>query len=258
MKVFSVFFQVIFILSFGSVVFAQDSSSSAKEEFESYERNFSQVTTTAKPASASGSLSINPAEKPRRTTPKPRNKPTAPQNKPVNKPRPAAAAKNVGLPGMKIWLEKQTNCAGAFTRAAPTSIFRNGDCVRVKFRLNFEGYLTIFNRGSSGSLEKIFPLNNQNNRVFPKTDNLIPDNRGWEFYGKAGNENLFFIVSKLPLANESHRDLEDKEVEEDSGEATEIYDRDLKPRTEKNEIFVLANETRFEKPLIFRLRLRHR
>ncbi len=38
----------------------------------------------------------------------------------------------------------------------------------------------------------------------------------------------------------------------------EVYDRDLKPRTEKNEIFILASEERLEKPLIFRLTLKHR
>ena len=160
---------------------------------------------------------------------------------------------------MKIWLEKQTNCTGAFSLVAPTSIFRSGDCVRVKFRLNFEGYLTIINRGSSGSIDKIYPLKNQNNKIFPKTDNLIPDNRGWEFFDEKGNENLFFIVSKLPLKDDSHREIESQEINEDeSGQPAEVYDRDLKPRTEKNEIFVLANESRLEKPLIFRLTLKHR
>lgn len=255
MKIFCVFLQLMFFVALSSVAYAQ----SAKEDFDEYERNFSQITANSKPFSASGSLSIEPSGKPPRpgTKGKPPRKPTPPQKPPTVKPK--VTAPNVGLPGMKIWLEKQTNCKGAFATVAPTSVFETGDCVRVKFRLNFDGYLTIINRGSSGSIDKIYPLKNQSNRISPKTDNFIPDNRGWEFYNEAGNENLFFIVSKAPIENENHREIEGfSGSDDDSDDVTEVYDRDLRPRTEKNEVFVLANETRLEKPLIFRLTLKHR
>jgi hypothetical protein len=125
--------------------------------------------------------------------------------------------------------------------------------------MNFEGYLTIVNYGSSGSSEKIFPLNNQSNKIFPKTDNFIPDNQGWEFFDEKGDENLFFVVSKLPLSGDVLREIErSRNIETERAQETEVYDRDLKPRTEKNEIFILAGETRLQKPLIFRLTLKHR
>ena len=257
MKIFSLFLQVIFFASVCSIVSAQDSTSTAKEDFESYERNFSQVTVTPKPLAPRNNISTKPTASPGPGSVKTPRKTVALKNNTGSSKTNVSAA--TGLPGMKIWLEKQTSCTGAFSLVAPTSIFTNGDCVRVKFRLNFEGYLTIINRASSGSIDKIYPLKDQNNKISPKTDNLIPDNQGWEFFDQKGNENLFFIVSKLPLKNEIHREIENQEINEnESSQPAEVYDRDLKPRTEKNEIFVLANETRLEKPLIFRLTLKHR
>lgn len=108
---------------------------------------------------------------------------------------------------MKICLKKQTNCTGAFLLAAPTFIFKTGDCVRARFRLNFEGYLTIVNYVSSSSLEKTFPLNVREKVIFPKTDNFVLDNLGWEFYSEARKENLFLIVSNLPPSNEILREI---------------------------------------------------
>lgn len=239
MKYFSIFLLLTAFSAFGAAsVFAQAAPArpSAKEEFESYERNFSQVEPAkpvAKPA--------KPAKKP------------VPTKKPTAKPIVAST----GMPGMKIWLEKQAGCKGAYLLAAPSSIFKTGDCVRARFRLNFQGYLTIFNYGSSGAIDRIYPLENQGNRIAPKTDHFLPDNRGWEFFNETGNENLFFIVSKLPLADNVIEEIESRRnITSDSPE--EIYDRDLRPRTEKDEIFILAGEARLEKPLIFRLALKHR
>ncbi|HSK74297.1 MAG TPA: DUF4384 domain-containing protein [Pyrinomonadaceae bacterium] len=249
MRFFKIFLPLIIFGAFVTSLSAQEAPLSAKEEFEEYERNFSQVKETK----ASVKTKVSP---PHSSLPKPSKKPTAIKNR---VPRRKKQASSVGSPGMKIWLEKQTGCAGSFRLVAPTSVFKTGDCVRARFRLNFEGYLTIVNRGSSGSVEKIFPLENQSNKIYPKTDNFIPDNRGWEFYDQAGNENLFFIVSKQPLRDDIFREIQGKQnARRQSAGDLEVYDRDLKPRTEKNEVFILAGEKRLEKPLIFRLTLKHR
>lgn len=246
MKVYKVILPLIIFALFVFNAAAQQTPRSAQEEFDEYERNFHQVTK-------SKSTEKKPFSKP---SSKPNAKSKAAAKSRITKTK---SASGVGLPGLKIWLEKQTGCAGAFLLAAPSSVFKTGDCVRARFRLNFEGYLTIVNYGSSGSINKIFPLNNQENKIFPKTDNFIPDNRGWEFYNESGNENLFFVVSKLPLSDDIFREIQSKGNQKiENFRDLEVYDRDLKPRTEKSEIFVLAAEERLEKPLIFRLTLKHR
>lgn len=248
MKSFRLVITLIIFAVFNSSLAAQEAERSAKEEFEEYERNFSQVVKT----NASVKTVVSAAR------PAPRKPP-----KQVTKKKTVTERKNqtssVGSPGMKIWLEKQTDCAGRFRLVAPTSVFRTGDCVRARFRLNFEGYLTVINRGSSGAIEKIFPLENQSNKIYPKTDNFIPNNQGWEFYDEAGNENLFFIVSKQPLRDDIFREIQGKStIKTQTAGDLEVYDRDLRPRTEKNEVYVLAGEKRLEKPLVFRLTLKHR
>ena len=65
MKIFSLFLQIVFFALLSSIVSAQDSTSSAKEDFESYERNFSQVTVTSKPLAPRNNVSPKPAANPR-------------------------------------------------------------------------------------------------------------------------------------------------------------------------------------------------
>ena len=165
-----------------------------------------------------------------------------------------------GCRGMKLWLEQQKGFDGNFLVVAPDVAFQSGDCVRVGFRLNFQDFLTIINWGTSGHREVIFPLNRQSNKIFPKTDNYLPDNQGWEFDEQAGKEQLIFIISRSDVSENfiddflAKRDL----VTEDSADL-EIYDRDLKPRTGENKsVYVLASNERLEKPLVFRLTLKHR
>ncbi|MGI8883467.1 MAG: DUF4384 domain-containing protein [Pyrinomonadaceae bacterium] len=259
MKIFKIVLPLIIFGAASLIGAAQETPRTANEEFEDYERNFSQVEKAGKNAAKklpSSKMTQNPP-KVLKSIPNVTVKTTSTQKK--TNPAAKQSATGSGLPGMKIWFEKQSDCAGAFATVAPTSVFKTGDCVRTRFRLNFDGYLSIVNYGSSGLTKQIFPLDSQNNKILPKTDNFIPDKQGWEFDGEAGDEKLFFIVSKLPLNGDAIREIESRRNSktESTGEL-EIYDRDLKPRTEKNEVFVLAGETRLEKPLVFRLTLKHR
>ena len=160
---------------------------------------------------------------------------------------------------MKIWIERQTNCRGQFVSVNPTGVFQSNDCLRMRFRLNFEGFLTIINLGTSGKNEVIFPSDGQSNQIFPKTENFLPDNKGWQFDDTAGNEQIIFIVSKSAIDQSfidgyvNKRDI----VMTDSADL-EVYDRDIKPRTENDSVYILSNETRLEKPLVFRMTLKHR
>ena len=237
---------------FGSAT-AQNSATSAENDFNNYERGLIQ-TPIAKPS-----------KKFQRS--KPRPKPSQPLKSKQSKNQPAVKPKttspeppqNVGLPGIKVWFERQNGCEGIFSSVAPTSVFTTGDCVRVRFKTNFEGYLTIINFGTSGSKKVIFPFDGLSNRIASKSENYLPDSKGWEFTGTAGNERLFFIVSSSP-SDKKYSDVitENRASKSDDSSAVEIYDRDLTPRTENDSVYVMADEQKLEKALIFRLTLKHR
>jgi hypothetical protein len=237
----------IILLSAFGVVSAQENSVSAEDEFEVYERNISQ-TPPQKPRKNASNKSTN-------------TKPVKPTVSPVVRQNNDSKIKTQvsGLPGMKIWLERQIGCDGQFSLVAPTSVFKSGDCLRAKFRINFDGYLTIINLGTSGKNTVIFPLDDENNRIYPKTENYLPDNQGWEFDDQTGNEQLIFIISRVNIPAKFIKDfVNNRELIVADSPDIEVYDRDLKPRTEKSSVYFLAPEARLEKPLVFRMTLKHR
>lgn len=241
-QIFKIFLILTLFLGFGLSVSAQQNQNSAEQEFEEYERNLSQTAPTNKKTKTS--------KKPRPTT-KPTKRPTSTQ---TNRTR----VTNVGAPGMKIWIERQTSCAGQFSSVAPTAVFRSDDCIRMRFLLNFEGYLTIINLGTTGTNSIKFPLNNQSNRILPKTDYYLPDNEGWEFDETPGNEQFIFIVSRVEIKREFIEGyLNSRNAVTNNSSDFEVYDRDIKPRSEKDSIYVLSDETRLEKPIVFRMTVKH-
>jgi len=241
-------FAIIFFALFGNAA-AQISESSAESDFDNYERGLTQTSTaTTKPV------------KKMPKSPAPR-KIKLPYKQSAHKPKviPVEKKANSGLPGIKIWSERQVQCEGQFFSAAPTSIFTTGDCVRLRYKLNFEGYLTIVNLGTSGNLKVIFPLEEARNLVYPTSENYLPNEKGWEFEGEAGSEQLFFVVSNKPLDKKYLDDfIKRRSLTTEDSSALKIYDRDLVPRSENNSIYVLADEQKLEKAVIFRLTLKHR
>ncbi len=231
---------VIFV-SFG---FAQVKTDTATEDFDEYERNFDERTPTPK-----RTKTRTPIRTPRGKTPTPTPKPT---------PTPI---KSVGKPGMKIWLERQISCDGEkpFLIVKPTTVFQTGDCVRVRFRLNFSGYLTIINLGTSGKNRTLFPEENQSNKLALKTDYYLPETGSWKFKGEPGNEQLVFIVSKSPMKKTNADDYDgSRSFGDENSDAVEINDKDIVPLTENEEVYILSDDTRLEKPLEFRMTIRHR
>lgn len=167
---------------------------------------------------------------------------------------------SVGLPGMKIWLQKQVACKNGFITVLPKTVFQSGDCIRLEFKLNFEGYLTVINLGTTGANEIIYPLDNQNNKILPKINYRIPDDEGWFFDENPGSEQFIFIVSRNEINQEVIQNyLSKKGLVTEKSPDIEVYDnRDIKPRTEKKEVYVLADEEKLEKPLIFRMSVKHK
>lgn len=239
---------LVTLLSLSISVSAQETEKSAQDEFENYGRN---------------PKFVKPPPKPIKTPPKPIKTPSKPTktSKPVNTPsKPSKPTiSSVGKPGMKIWVERKIGGKDSFFRVVPTTVFKSGDWVRFNFRLNFNGYLVIFYRGSSGETDIIFPQN-QTNNIVPKTNYLIPDKEGLQFDDNVGNEELLFIVSRKPLNDKLVKQLSaTRDFESETEVSVQAVDRDLiKPKTEKDEVYVLSNDTRLEKPLVFRMLLRHR
>lgn len=232
---------LVILLSLNIIVSAQETEKSAQDEFENYGRN--PKFTNLKPNSSGQRPPIR-IKTPIKDRAKISNKPTI---------------SSVGKPGMKIWVERKIDGKNSFFRVVPTSVFKSGDWVRLWFRLNFTGYLTIFYRGSSGETDIIFPKK-QSNKIAPKTNYLIPDKEGWQFDDNEGNEELLFIVSRNPLNDKSVQELSaTRNFESETEVSVQAVDRDLtKPETEKDSVYVLSNETRLEKPLVFRMLLKHR
>ncbi|HMS38638.1 MAG TPA: DUF4384 domain-containing protein [Pyrinomonadaceae bacterium] len=230
------------LVIFAAFGFAQVKTNSAKEEFEIYGRGGIGEDTPIQTRTPIGG--IKPQGGGIKKTPTLSKSPT-----PI---------RSVGKPGMKIWFERQIGCKKNFVRVAPTTIFRSGDCIRVQFWLNFTGYLTVINNGTTGTKRVIFPAENQSNQVFPKTPYYLPDNGGVKFDANPGNEQLIFIASKLPLKESIVEDsVKNRKITEESPDI-EIYERDLVPRIEKNDVYILEDETKLSEALVFRMTLKHR
>lgn len=232
--------------------FAQVKTDSAKDDFEKYEEETSrggigQVTPTPKPTRT-------PIKTPTRT-PMSRNRKRTPT--PQSTPTPI---KSVGRPGMKIWLQRQVNCDDTkpFVTVAPNSAFFTGDCVRIKFSLNFSGYLTIVNLGTSGKRATLFPKRDETNLISPRTEYLLPKSGKLRFEGNPGNEQIIFIVSKKGKERTTiDRFIDNINTSEISSDL-EVYNRDIVPVVEEEEVYVLTDETKLEDAVIFRITLKHR
>lgn len=159
--------------------------------------------------------------------------------------------------GIKISLEKQEKCQGDFNLVPSTTIFEGGDCIRAKFKLNFAGYLTIINLGTSKN-EVIYSANNLSKKLKAQTEHVIPDEKGWEFYGNPGFEQFIFIVSQKPISQTTIRKyLSERNSATENSEEFEAITRDLKPRQENDSVYILVNPNRNEDPFIFRMTLKH-
>jgi hypothetical protein len=85
----------------------------------------------------------------------------------------------------------------------PGLILASGDRVRFRFRTNFDGYLYVTNRSSSGKYEQLFPRadTGEDNRIVASRDYQIPATSSlFRIAGPAGYETVYWLVSPAPLA----------------------------------------------------------
>ncbi len=131
-----------------------------------------------------------------------------------------------GRAGAKVRIELRRGSRSSFV--SPDTAFRAGDKIKFHFETNFAAYVKIYNRGSSGKLEKLFPYPGVGSRVKTSSDYVVPAaaDEWFEFDKKKGVENLYFSFSSEspnPLAIAASRPV-------NSGA------RNRPPKTAKNDV----------------------
>ena len=101
---------------------------------------------------------------------------------------------------MDIVLERKE--ASNWAAVDPGLVLNQGDAIRFRFRSNFDGYLYVTNRGSSGAEMLLFPRQEtgQANRIHAGKEYLIPATETqFRVSGPAGFDSIFWLVSPVAL-----------------------------------------------------------
>jgi hypothetical protein len=98
---------------------------------------------------------------------------------------------------------------GRAVRVEPSREFHNGDSVRIALEPNVDGYLYVFHTEGDGAPEMIYPdwrLDGGENWLEAHVPLEVPSSeetderlRWFTFYGNAGIERLYVVVSREPL-----------------------------------------------------------
>lgn len=101
---------------------------------------------------------------------------------------------------MEIMLERRDG--GAWRSVDPGLVFAQGDRVRFRFRTNFDGYLYVMNRSTSGNYEQLFPRaeTGTDNRVLAGRDYFVPATEtAFRIAGPAGHEVVYWMMTPAAL-----------------------------------------------------------
>jgi hypothetical protein len=194
-----------------------------------------------------------PPKKSKKPTSKPPKKPTKPNQTGSNQPpivvvkETATAPTESGLPGTKVTIELSRK--GKLSFVKPTYKFRSGDKIRLRLMTNFEGYISLLNVGSSGTVQMLYPFQGADNKVVPSKDIQIPGSDAWiVFDDKPGTEMLTVIMSKEPLG----------ESKDNFEEIRKSDSRDLLIEYAADGVYAVSPEEEMSKPVGFTLKLKHR
>ncbi len=189
-----------------------------------------------------------------------------------------AATGTKGRPGAKIRIELLRDGRRQF--APLDAVFRSGDKVKLHFEVNFPAYVEIYNHGSSGKMQRLFPYQGSNPRVRVTSSYVVPSaaTEWFEFDNTPGVEKLTFIFSQAEIrpAVKTQRPQTPKRPgvvvnpgSQSAGDETEqaINDlnsraleegRDLKRVQVKDEHYVFCDTQRLRRTLGTLIALKHR
>jgi hypothetical protein len=106
--------------------------------------------------------------------------------------------------GLKYSILKQ-DAPRRFRPVNVDSVFRSGDSIRVRVESNENGYLYILTRGSSGAWTVLFPkkeIRGGDNFIEAGEKHDLPSSEHrWTFDEKKGEEKLFLVLSRKPVAD---------------------------------------------------------
>lgn len=107
-----------------------------------------------------------------------------------------AATGTKGRPGAKIRIELLREGRRQFVPM--DTVFRSGDKVKLHFEVNFPAYVEIYNHGSSGAMQRLFPHPSSTARVKVTSAYVVPSRatEWFEFDNTPGAEKLSFIFSQ--------------------------------------------------------------
>jgi len=92
-----------------------------------------------------------------------------------------------------------------YAEVTPGSVFHSGDHIRLSVLGNEPGYLYVIQQGSTGSWSPIFPPPNgapDANKISAGQPQVMPSGtRAFAFDQNPGNEKLFIILSRAPIAD---------------------------------------------------------
>ena len=97
------------------------------------------------------------------------------------------------------------NSDGSTTDVASDTVFHSGDRIRLSVEPNARGYLYVVSQGTSGTWKPMFPspeIEGGDNRVDAMRSCVIPPgNHVFTFDATAGQESLFVVFSRQPVAD---------------------------------------------------------
>ncbi len=153
--------------------------------------------------------------------------------------------------------------------------FSSGDRIRLHIHVNRPGYLTVFNQGTRGDLQLIYPkkLDDARTMISPTLDFTIPtSSKKWlEFDEVPGTERMVIMLSAKPLPevvialggdpgrsgginSEAFRGQIEESTSRDLTEVEECPAEDGQPA-----IFAVstAGNSGLRRPIVYRLSLKH-
>ena len=160
-----------------------------------------------------------------------------------------------GLPGTRITIELSRN--GKLSFVSPDYKFRSGDKIRLRLKTNFEGYVGVLNLGTSGKVNVLYPVIDENgnyrdNYVMPTSDYQIPQGDGWiVFDNRKGTETVTVIMSAKPAYRLYSLDGNSAYFK------TDKTSKDLFVQTVGADFYAVCPEEILDETVGFTLRLRH-
>lgn len=196
-----------------------------------------------------------PAPKPQASAPRPR-----PQAPPPARTRPAppraevvAVSDRPGPLGLRYSLRRQAQ-DGSLEEVDADTTFRTGDRIRLHVESSDRGYLYVVNQGASGRWNLLFPQPGMPaglNRIEPGHPRTTPEDGWFEFDSNVGEEKLFLMLSRTPVAELEQRLRDPRPARPHAAPAPAEQPRRMAIRAELNDEMIAQYRDRHSRDIIF-------